>query len=98
MARTLEFYFDFGSPYSYLADDVLRQRPPAVRRDGADGELEVTPAVRMSMSQPISITALPTTLRSSSTRKASAACSIGKRCEMCGRMTPSAASRGSSSA
>ena len=42
------------------------------------------------------ITALPTTLRSISTRKASAARSIGKRCEMCGRMTPSAASRGSS--
>ncbi len=54
---------------------------------------------RSASPQPaISITALPTTLRSIRTRKASAARSIGKRCEMCGRMTPSAASRGSSTA
>ena len=45
----------------------------------------------------ISITALPTTLRSTRARKASAARSIGNRCEMCGRMTPRPARRGSSS-
>jgi hypothetical protein len=45
----------------------------------------------------ISITALPITCRSLSARKASAARSIGKRWEMWGRITPSAASLGSTS-
>ena len=50
-----------------------------------------------NMTQVIVITTLPTTRRSISARKASAARSIGKECEMCGRMTPCAASLGNTS-
>jgi len=32
MSRTLEFYFDYGSPYSYIADALL---PDLARRHGA---------------------------------------------------------------